>query len=178
MKPTLFVVIASLLLPACGSDSPATATAPTPPSIAQVAGVWAVTSTLTSVTGGECVGTILQSTIGSGDTGTMSISQTGASLSATGRSSSTGLSCTYDGMSGAATMALSWSFCDAAVLTGIRCANGALRDMRLQAKSVTATVAGNRATGTGAETWNVVVAGTQTGVGPLVSTSTFVATRQ
>jgi hypothetical protein len=50
--------------------------------------------------------------------------------------------------------------------------------MRLQAASVNATVVGNTATGTGAETWNVFVAGSQSSVGVLVSNSSFLAVRQ
>jgi hypothetical protein len=75
-------------------------------------------------------------------------------------------------------MALSWTQCDAAIFTGLRCTSGALRDMRLVGSSISATVNGTLATGTGAETYNVFVSGTTVGAGTLTDSYTFSATRQ
>jgi hypothetical protein len=162
-------------LSACGSDSPA---APSAPVIAQVGGVWAYTSLLTNVSGGDCLGSTLAVSIGTTDRGTMSVTQSGSVLTGTTRSSLSGLSCSWQGTAGSSSMALSWTQCDAAIFTGLRCTSGALRDMRLVGSSISATVNGTLATGTGAETYNVFVSGTTVGAGTLTDSYTFSATRQ
>lgn len=171
MTRVLTAFVLGMCVSACGGS-------PTAPSIAQVAGVWSYTSTQTSISGGECVGQLLSSSIGSVDRGTFSVTQTGSSLTGTSRSASSGLSCMWTGTAGSSSMALSWSTCDAAVFTGIHCANGALRDMRLVASSISATVLGNTANGTGAETYNISVSGTSSGVGALSSNYSWTAVRQ
>jgi hypothetical protein len=64
------------------------------------------------------------------------------------------------------------------VLTGIRCQNGTLRDMRTLTNSLNASISGRSASGTQTETWNVFHAGTETGVGALTVASAVTATRQ
>ena len=176
MRPTLFAVVAGLLLSGFGGDR----TSPREtPGVAQVAGVWTVTETLNSVSGGDCLGEMVQTTLGRQDTGTLTITQSGSSLSAIFRDAKSGSSCSYAGTAGSGVIELRWTRCDAAILTNIRCANGALRDTRLAAKSISAFVSGGSASGSDAETWDVFVAGTRTeGQGVLVSDSSFAARRQ
>ena len=174
-------VLAALSLVAlnCGGDStsPTSPTAPSTPTIAQVAGVWTGTATLTSVTGGECVGTVLQSAVGSADSFTAAVTQTGSTLSATITSQSSGLSCSYSGTAGSNTVTLNLTTCQVDTLLDVQCAGGVLRDMQLIAEGITGTVSGNTVSGTTAETWNVFIAGTTVGVGPLTLNSTFTMAR-
>jgi hypothetical protein len=117
--------------------------------------------------------------VGRRDTGTLSITQTGSSLTATFVDATSGSSCTYTGTAGIDVMALRWTHCDAAIVTNLRCPNGALRDTRLAAKNINAFVSGGNAVGSDAETWNVFVAGTHTEAqGVLVSDSNFAARRE
>jgi hypothetical protein len=166
------VLLLVILATACsGSDSP------TAPSIAQVGGVWDVTLTLTAVTGGDCLAAALQSIVGTVDRGTMQVSQTGSSLTATFTSSSDGGSTSFQGTAGASSIALNETGCSACNLIGVTCPNGTRRDFKLQTGGINATVSGNRATGTGAESYNIFVAGTSTTVGSMVINSNFSATK-
>jgi hypothetical protein len=87
--------------------------------------------------------------LGTADRGTLSVNQSGSSLNATSRSSSSGATCNWQGTAGASSIALSWTSCDAVNISGIRCPNGILRDIRLVSDSISATVSGNSANGTG-----------------------------
>ena len=160
------------------SASWSSAVRPTGRKVADVAGEWMFTARQTSISGGECVGALLQSTIGTVDSGTLSISQTGNVLSATSRSSSTGVFCTYQGTAGMSSIALSRTDSDAAVFTQIRGAHGALLDLRLQAHSVNLTVNGRSGSGTSTSIWNVLISGSSTKVGILISTNSFRAIRR
>jgi hypothetical protein len=176
MRRRIVIALNLLFLVGCsGSDSP---TKPTP-TTAQVAGVWSVTETVTSVNGGECFAAIFQSTVGSASRGTMQVSQSGASLTATFTSDSTGGSCSYQGTAGSSSIALNLVSCTASDAIGATCPNStARRDVRLQTGGINATVNGNTATGTSAETYNVLVSGTGTAVATLTSNASFTATRR
>ena len=173
----LFVFALGLSLPSCGG-SKGSPTAPTP-SIAQVAGVWSVVNTVSAVTGGECFAALFQTTIGGVTRGTMQVTQSGASVTATFTSDSTGASCSYQGTAGGSSIALNLVSCTASDIFAAFCPNStARRDVRLQTGGINATVSGSSANGTGAETYNVFVAGTNSGVGALIVNSTFSATRR
>ena len=173
MTRRAILIVAALCFSACGDDGP---TGPTGQEVVDVAGVWTYTSTLSNVSGGECVGAALATILGTTDSGTMSVNQAGATLSATTRSNSSGSSCTYQGTAGRSTIALSWLTCDAANLTGFRCANGAIRNVSLVTDSINATVTGNRATGTNGSSYNVTTT-LGAGVGVMTITANFTATR-
>lgn len=175
-RPHVIAFGVALLAIGCGGESGPTA--PSAPQIAQVGGVWAYRDTATSVSGGECVGAALQGAVGSVSTGTIQITQTGSSLTATATDDSTGSNCSYTGTAGSNSMALNGTFCSIASITGIVCANGARRDIRIQTLAINATITGSSANGTTAETWNVFVSGTATGVGILTLNSSFTATRR
>lgn len=176
MKRIAVIILSLLLFPACGGGD-SSPTSPSSSQVAQVGGVWNVTTTYTSVTGGECLAPALQTAIGTTDRGTMQITQSGSSLTATFTSNSSGGSSSYQGTAGASSIALNALSCTACNLIGATCSNGARRDFRLQTGGVNATVRGNTATGTGAETYNVFVAGTNTTVGTLIINSSFSATK-
>jgi len=61
---------------------------------------------------------------------------------------------------------------------GLRCANGATRDLRIASSGITAVVGANgNYTGTKADTYNVVLAGTTTQVGTLVIAANVTMTK-
>jgi hypothetical protein len=173
MRRALSIGLPILCLACGGSGSP---TEPTP--VAQVAGVWSYRVTLSGVSGGECVGAALQSLVGSTTTGTIQISQSGGSLTATTTNDDDGSNCTYTGTAGSNSFALNGNSCSIGVITGLMCPNGAARDIRIQTLGINATVSGSGANGTSAETWNVFVAGTASGVGPMTFNGNFTATRR
>ena len=90
---------------------------------------------------------------------------------------SSGATCNWQGTAGASSIALSWTSCEAVNISGIRCPNGTVRDIRLVSDSISGTVSGNSANGTGADSYNVFVSGTGGGVGVLVDNYSFTATR-
>ena len=163
-------------LAACGGNSGSSPISPTP-SVVQVGGLWNASVTLTSATGGECVGALYASSIG-GVTGySLSISQTGSSLTATSTSRSDGSTIQYTGTAGRNTITLNATNGSAFRLIGIRCSNGAIRDSAVQTLAVFATISGNSATGTYAQSSNVYTSGTTTGVGTLALNASFLMTR-
>jgi len=155
------------------------AESPTGPSaIAQVAGVWGLTTTVTSVSGGECFAGLFQQLVGTRATGTIQIQQSGAGLTATTTDDESGSSCTYSGTAGSNSIAVNTTSCTASDVIGVSCPNGSgLRNIRLQTGGVNATMSGNTLTGTAAETYNVTTAG-GTGVGTLTVNYAFSANRR
>lgn len=109
--------------------------------------------------------------------GTISLTQTGANLTAT-TTDGAGSTCQYTGTAGANVITLNWVSCQLGQFTGLTCANNARRDMTMITNSITATISGTTATGNTSQTWNVMIANTQTGVGPMTLTGTFNATRR
>jgi hypothetical protein len=164
------LVAVCLLAAACGGS----ATSPSE-TTAQVAGVWRATARLNNVSGGECVGPLLST--GNTSTATIQISQAGPNLNATVTDTSTGATSRYSGTVGANTLTLNWQSCDLCVVR-VQCPNGAIRDVSIQTDSITATVNGSTASGTEAETYNVLSATSGANVGLLVLNSSFTATKQ
>lgn len=178
MQRLVGIVTAAFFLASCGGGSSSGPTAPTPTTV-QVAGVWSVTETITSMSGGECFAAVFQSLVGTVSRGTMQVSQSGASLTATFTYDSSGASCSYQGTAGASSIALNLVSCTASDILGATCPNStARRDLRVQTGGINATVNGNTATGTSAETYNVLVANTGSAVGTLIGNSSFTATRR
>ena len=168
---------ACVLAASCGDS----AGSPTSPSkrTAQVGGVWAITETINSVTGGECFSGMFQSTIGSVGRGTMQVSQTGDSLTATVTDDRTGGSCNYTGTAGESSISLNVVSCTASDLIGAQCpGSNSKRDERLQTGGINGNISGSTATGTAAQSYNVVIAGTGTPMGSLILNSSFAATRR
>jgi hypothetical protein len=173
LKRALLSVLA-LAAAGCGSSSDAT----TAPSVAQVAGVWRGTTRVSTVSGGECFASSMQLFVGSTRTASAAVTQTGSSLSVTITDPDRGFSCVYTGTSGASAIQLTATSCAGFDSTRAPCGTGALRDLRLQTSSITATVSGTSMTGTEVDTSVVNVSGTTTPVGTLTITSDFVVAKQ
>jgi hypothetical protein len=150
---------------------------PTAPSRgAQVAGAWTTNSTLTAIDGGECVGATLQAAGGRRDIVDAAIQQTGSVLTASATSIGNGTTCAYTGTVSGGSVSLTMTACQAGRVNGVRCGNGALRDLQMMSSRITATVniSGGVGTGPGTETsvWNVFVAGGATPLGALTLSAT------
>jgi len=167
-----FVIVIGLAtcLAGCGSDSsPSTPTNPAPTPV-PVAGIWTLTETRTSITGGECLDGALQATVGTTALDTMVFTQNGTSLTAVSTAQSNGVSCNWTGTAGTDRFVLNMVSCQSNVnLFGLRCSNGAMRDLRISSAAMTLLITANGTyTGTKAETYNVVPVGSSTQVGTMV----------
>jgi hypothetical protein len=167
MHRFVIVVGLAICLAGCGSDNTPTSPAPTP---VQLAGVWTLTETRTSITGGECLDGALQATVGTTAVDTMAFTQNGTSLTAVSTAQSNGVSCNWTGTAGTDRFVLNMSSCQSNVnLFGLRCSNGAVRDLRISSAAMTLIINANGTyTGTKAETYNVVSAGSLTQVGTMI----------
>jgi uncharacterized protein YceK len=167
-----FVIVIALVigLAGCGTGSSlSTPTNPAPTPV-PVAGIWTLTETRTSITGGECLDGALQGTVGTTAVDTMVFTQNGTSLSAVSTAQSNGVSCNWTGTAGTDRFVLNMSSCQSNVnLFGLRCSNGAMRDLRISSAAMTLSINANGTyTGTKAETYNVVPAGSSTQVGTMI----------
>lgn len=167
--------LAILISVSCGGDK--TPTAPTPPPIVQMGGLWNYSVRPTSITGGECVGAAAQALIGLTASGTMSITQTGTALTATATDGSTGITCAYTGTASSSSAVFNGTRCDDDAIR-LRCPSGVQRDVSRVANSLDAQVSGTIASGTSVETFNVYIAGTGTNVGVMTTRSAFNATKR
>jgi len=138
----------------------------------QVSGNWLGTQTLTAVTGGECVGDQTAAFVGSSGPLSFVISQSGSTLT-------TAIdSCSYSGKIVGATMTLELNPTGCSkVERNILCPNRMLRDTSFGGATLTATVVGNSASGTGTYRVNVFDAGTAALVGVLVEQFAFTLSR-
>jgi hypothetical protein len=159
--------LAGVLLSSCGSSP----TAPSAPE--RVAGVWIGHSTLTSASGGECVGRVLQAALGSRDVFAALVRQTGSDLSATVAYQGNGTRCELAGRAGDTAVSLSTTSCQAGVVSGVRCSDGAIRDLQLLTARIDARAGSGTGAGTDTTTWNVIVPGTSAPVGVLTLTAGF-----
>ena len=134
--------------------------------------------TLVATSGGECVGSVIPSFLPNNDLGTVTMVQDGADLLATMTMESTGLACTYSGTNTGANLTMNATSCDRTGLI-VQCVGGA-RELRLVGSSVIGTWSGNQLSGVTTSTYNVFTPpeGQQTGVGSLVATHRFTATRR
>lgn len=172
----LAVLVIALTVSACGNGSDGPSTAPT--RVVQVGGVWGVSSTVASASGGECFASGFQSLVGQRGAGTIQIQQSGGSLTATITDDSTGGSCNYSGTAGANSVALNASSCTSSDVLGARCpTTGAMRNIRLVTAAFNGTVAGNTISGTSAETYNVTTSA-GAGLGTATVNFSFTATRR
>lgn len=148
-------IIAVVLSIGCAGDSGSSSPAAPSPRVAQVGGLWAYSSTLTAISGGECIGPMLQAVVGRRTTGTIRIQQAGAILTATFTADQSGANCTYSGTAGSSSFALNVMSCTANDLLGVTCPDGSVRNVRLTTGGVNASVNGGTAVGTEADTYNV-----------------------
>src|SRR5437773_9888795 len=169
MRRLLLLLILGFSPAACGNDSSTPAPAPTPARV-QVAGIWTLSETRTGITGGECLQGSLDSTIGMTGTDTINITQAGPSLTAVTTAQANGISCNWTGTADTDRFVLNLSFCQSnANQLGLRCANNAVRDLRIASGLISIVRSNGSYTGTKADTYNV----TGSGGFPQVGTMTF-----
>jgi len=146
--------------------------------IPNVQGVWSGPMTLVATSGGECVvGPVIPTFLPTLDVGTFTLSQNADTLNATITTESTGLACRYTGSATSSSVALNATSCDRTGLI-VTCANGVPRELRLVGSSVTASWNGNQIVGRATSTYNVLTTDEEIGVGSLVATHDFNATRR
>lgn len=142
-----------------------------------MAGTWNAVGTLRSASGGECVGPLFQSElIGSTNPFTLTVTQSGAALTATSIHAG-GLTCSWRGTAGGTTAAFSTTTCNVTTVPGLRCANGAMRDIQFTSDTLALTVSGNVATGTEIQQYSVFIANTRTSVGTMTVNADLRMTR-
>jgi len=156
----------------CGSSSPIT------PSTPNVTGVWIGEQTLKSFTGGECLATLFDDLLGFPAQFHATLAQSGHAVIATSDIDRTGDVCNYTGSLDGNVLVLRATSCTEAGTVGLRCTNGALRDLLHASVSLRATVNGDGITGTALEIDNVVVSGSTGNVGMLSGNSSFTLKRQ
>jgi hypothetical protein len=134
--------------------------------------------TLVATSGGECVGSVVPSFLPTDDLGTVTMLQDGAELQATLTMESTGLACRYTGTNTGSNLAMNATSCDRHGLI-VQCIGGS-RELQLVGSSVIGTWSGNELTGVTTTTYNVFTPpqGNQVGVGSLIATHRFTATRR
>ena len=161
----------------CNQERPVSPSAPSL-FIPNLAGVWSGPMTLQSTSGGECTGQVVGTFLPANDRGTISITQTDADTSATLTMESSGLACRYTGTSSLTSLAMNAVSCDRTGLV-VACLGGQNRELRLVGSSIAGTWVGDQVTGQISSTYNVFTTGTQqTGVGSLIATHSFSATRR
>jgi hypothetical protein len=135
--------------------------------------------TLLGSSGGECTGEVIYTFLPPLDRGTLAVTQDGADTSATMTMESTGLACKYSGTSSLTSLAMNASSCDRTGLL-VSCKDGRTRELRLVGSSVTGSWNGSQVAGQVSTTYNVFTppGAQQVGVGSLVTTHNFAATRQ
>lgn len=143
-----------------------------------IQGVWIGPMTLVGTSGGECVGAVVPSFLPTNDLGTVTVTQSGTEVQATLTMEASGLACKYTGTNTGANVALNAVSCDRTGLL-VQCV-GATRELQLVGSSVVGSWNNDQLTGVTTSTYNVFTPpqGTQLGVGALIATHTFTATRR
>lgn len=147
--------------------------------IPDVQGVWSGPLTRVATSGGECAAGVVPTFLPANDFGTLTVSQDGSDLTGTITMESTGLACRYSGSATTSSLAMNADSCDRTGLI-ISCLDGQARELRLVGSSVTAAWNGNQVSGRTTSTYNVFADrdGRTVGVGSLVATHDFTATRR
>ena len=145
--------------------------------IPNVQGVWSGPMTLLATSGGECVAGVVPTFLPTLDFGTITLSQNNDTLAATITTESTGLACRYTGSATSSSVALNATSCDRTGLI-VTCINGVPRELKLVGSSVTASWNGSQFAGRATSTYNVFTVTDEIGVGSLVATHDFNATRR
>ena len=161
----LILFVLALAGVSCGS-SPAS-----PPSAVSVAGTWAGTQVLTSVSGGDCFAPTYAFYVGVPfPVFPFVIAQTSDNLAMNFTLVFSSNTCPFAGVATATGFTLAASNC--ATFSPSLCEGSRLpRDVSFVSATFSGTVSGNTASATQIETWNVYVSGTQTSVGPLTLTT-------
>ena len=168
-----------LALAAAGCQDPRPVN-PNAPSLffPSIQGVWIGPMTLVGTSGGECVGSVVPSFLPTNDVGTVTVTQSGTEVQATLTMEASGLACKYTGTNTGVNVVMNATSCDRTGLL-VQCVGGA-RELRLVGSSMVGTWDGNQMIGVTTSTYNVFTPPetTQIGVGALVATHNFTATRR
>ena len=136
-----------------------------------------------SITGGDCAAAALQllGIIGGNNDFRLVVTQTGTALSATSTPFGGGPTCSWTGTAAANSVVFNATRCDVATLR-VRCANGASRDVQFVSSRITASpissAPGAIWSGSEAQSYNELVAGTTNNLGSLAFTARFNMNRQ
>jgi hypothetical protein len=144
--------------------------------MAQAGGVWTGVNLNMSVNGGECVGVALAAMADGRTAFTLDVTQSGSALTAISTAPVSGLPTNYSGTAGVGTISLT-AAPEVEWVRGFSCSNGLRRDVQSVSDTINMTVSDNTGTVTAAQTYNVFVAGTTTGVGTMTITSSFSVVR-
>src|SRR5262249_49988862 len=150
--------LTTLLCASCGGS----ASAPSP-SVAQVGGTWRGTATLLSVSGGESLGPGFTSGVGQAYELVLDLTQKGATLNQTSGD------CFFTGSIANNTVSLQLSSGACMDTRRIICATGDVRDIRLMSSTTIGVVTGRSMSGTYTDSTNVLLPGTSTVAGVLVT---------
>ena len=149
------------------------------PQPVQVAGLWRGDFRVTGGSGEPCVGAAFQSAVGISFPYTLTVQQSGEGLTATSTSPATGTTCQLAGTAGTSSIALKLTSCSSAAQPRFfSCVPDVFRESLVSALTVNGTIAGSSLSGTYAETHNVFVSGTSTGVGTATLTAQLALTKQ
>ena len=170
-------VFAVLILCGCGS-SPATPTPPSPPLIPQ-GSTWLGEQTVTSTTGGECLGALFDDAyLGLPSQFHATLTQSGTNVVASTDIDHIGGVCGLAGSLNGNDLVMGTTGCNPPNRAQYSCAGAGARELVVSSLKLDAHVDGDRITGTAVETLNVVLPGTSTSVGTLVTISSLTLTRQ
>ena len=175
-----FVVAVAVSGAACGGGGSSNPAAPTPtaaqPAMTQAAGVWTGVNQSMSVDGGECVGVSLAAMADGKTAFTLDVTQHGSALTAISTAPVSGLPTNYSGTAGSGNISLT-AAPEVEWVLGFACQSGLRRDVQSVSDTINMTVSDNTGTVTAAQTYNVFVAGTNTGVGTMTISSSFSVAR-
>lgn len=172
-----FVLGAVLVALFCGCSDDGGPASPAPDYL-NIAGLWSGTGQVASMapTNHPLVQTILPLAGGSSPM-TLSVQQNGQNITARLTWTGSGVYTDYSGTVGSSSLTLSWTYSNAAIVTGIMCNDGIARDMVRVGDTINGVINGNAITGTGAETDNCLITATQVADGVITITGTFSLTK-
>jgi hypothetical protein len=171
-----FLLLALISASSCGSS--ATPIIPTPP-VPEISGDWLGEETVTDLSGGECLQSDLQKAlVGLPSQFGGSITQAGSRVTATLDIDHTGAVCNYSGTIDGSSLTLDMTGCTPSHATALSCPAGGARGLSLLMEHITAVIAGDRISGTFAESDNILVSGSTTSVGTLDTGGPFTLMRR
>jgi len=166
-----------LLLPliSCGGSREP----PSSPSVNPM-GTWKGTNTVSSATpASHCVAGLLRAAFSAPQPATLTVTAQGAVVSVKSANDLTGTSCDYIGqISASGEITATLERCSIPGLTGIVCADGLVRDIRISGGRVAVQVSGNQMTGTESGNYEVSLSPSGAPDGSLTISSTIRVTRQ
>lgn len=176
MRKYLAMFLVLFIIGGCGSDDPASPDGGNNPT--SIAGVWLGTTALQSLApANHPIVQTLSPAIGVPSNISISATQNKSNVTLRFTNTESGLYTDYAGTMGTSSFTAQWTYCSAAVITGIECNDGVLRDMALHVDNLTGTVSGNSMTGTVSSTYNCFITSTLAPDGIVSGTASFSVTK-